>query len=71
MSASLDSWEDAAEPSQSDSPPDRWDESFLLEPDIGNGCMDILKAQRLEGHQTLHIFLASTSESRLWWKTTF
>jgi hypothetical protein len=28
--------------------------------------MDILKAQRLDGHQTLHSFLASTSEYRLW-----
>jgi hypothetical protein len=34
VSGSSDSWEDAAEPSQSDSPPDQWDESFSLEPDI-------------------------------------
>ncbi len=34
LACQADSWEDAAEPSQSDSPPDRWDESFSLEPDI-------------------------------------
>jgi hypothetical protein len=40
-----DSLEDSAEPSQSDSPPDRSDDSLSLGPDIGKGWVDIFKAQ--------------------------
>ncbi len=36
VSGSSDSWEDATELSQSESPPDNWDYSLSLEPEIGN-----------------------------------